>query len=77
MTIGVQVGKAQLEQAITQMNQIRDETAKVEALKQGLTLVAKELTKKADIEALDMVESVITQLEQAKPQAAFGRRQVF
>lgn len=70
------VEKAQLEQAITQMNQMRDETAKVEALKQGLTLVAKELTKKADAESLQMVESVICQLEQAKPQAAFGRRQV-
>ena len=64
-----QVEKAQLEQAITQMNQMRDETAKVEALKQGLTLVAKELTKKADAESLQMVESVICQLEQAKPQA--------
>ena len=70
------VEKAQLEYAINQMQQMKDDTSKIDALKRGLSLVAKELTRKADIESLKMVEAVMGNLDSAKPQAAFGRRMV-
>lgn len=66
------VEKNQLDAAISQMQATTEDGNNVAQLMEGLTLVAKELKRKADITALKAVEGVIADLEHATAKPSSG-----